>query len=660
MRLLRLLVVLCSIALQARGAWAAPGAAAPAGKTPRVIFVGWDGGDWSLLDRLVAEGKLPNLAALVGAGRTWDLASFQPMASPMIWTTVATGLSPLDHGVADFQELDPKSRLRLPISGRSRKVPAIWNVASALGRKVGVVGWWATWPAEKVNGFLVSDRSAPVLFDPEVLSRSQALTWPEGLADGVRILVKREWNPPYEEVARALPVTRAEFDAAVAAKKDLADPVTGYRKILAGTRVHARLALELYERERPDLTMVYFQGTDEIGHVAGRFLPPASPGVTPEDSRRYGGAVEAIYVESDRVLGELRAKARRDGATLVLASDHGFKWGADRPAVASGVQFNVAFLWHREPGILAAEGPAVVPSKARGKASVFDLAPTLARLLGLPPDPRFLGKPVAGFAGPSVPKPPAPRSWSSVAKVERLVVSEPRDDERRAAEEYTKQLIALGYLTGSEAAAVDARPPERAGTQTAGHYQNLASFLRERGQVAESLPLYRQALEVDPKSASAWMNLSIALFQLERWKESDEALLAALANGQHDPEGTAYRRVAAYLQRAAGKPALSAETTRYLRSLVAAFPGNDRYRASLGKALFEGRRCDESRAVFQEVVARRPRDVEAHNMMGLSSLCLGRSAEAADWLRKSLVLDPNQPAVKSALAEIEKGGPSVR
>lgn len=660
MRLPRLLVALVSIALSARLASAAPGPAPPPGKSPKVVLVGWDGGDWTLLDRLLSEGKLPNLAGIVAAGRTWDLASFQPMASPMIWTTVATGLSPLDHGVADFQELDPKSRLRLPISGRSRKVPAIWNVASALGKKVGVVGWWATWPAEKVNGFLVSDRSAPVLFDPEVLSRSQALTWPEGLADGVRMLVKREWNPSYEEVARAVPVTRAEFDAAVAAKKDLADPVTGYRKILAATRIHARLVLELYERERPDLTMVYFQGTDEIGHVAGRYLPPLSQGVTAEESRRYAGAVEAIYVESDRVLGELRAKARRDGATLILASDHGFKWGANRPPVASGVQSNIAFLWHQDPGILAAEGPAVVPARERGKASVFDLAPSLARLLGLPGDPRFLGKPIAGFGGAAVPKAPAPRSWSSLTKVERLVVTEPRDDERRAAEEYTKKLIALGYLTGSEAAAVDARPPDRAGTQTAGHYQNLASFLRERGQVAESLPLYRQALEVDPKSATAWMNLSIALFQLERWKESDEALLSALKNGLNDPEGNAYRRVASYSQRIGKKPALKAELTRYLRALVAAYPESDRYRSSLGKALFEAQRCDDSRAVFQEIVARRPRDVEAHNMMGLSSLCLGRQAEAADWLRKSLVLDPNQPAVKSALAQIEKGGPSVR
>ena len=257
------------------------------------------------------------------------------MASPLIWTTIATGRTPVDHGVADFQELDPKTRARLPISGRSRRVPAIWNLASAKGVTVGVVGWWATWPAEKVKGFVVSDRSAPVLFDPETLSRSAALTWPESLAEGVRLVVRREGTPPYEDVSKALAINRAEFDRAVAERKDLGDPITGYRKILGVTRAYGRIALDLYEREGPQLLMVYFQGTDEIGHVLGRFHPPKLPAVSEEDFRRFSGGVVALYQEADRILGELMAKAEREGATLLLASDHGFKWGADRPATRS-------------------------------------------------------------------------------------------------------------------------------------------------------------------------------------------------------------------------------------------------------------------------------------------------------------------------------------
>ncbi len=419
---------------------AAAASGAPAGGPPvrpRVVVVGWDGADWSLLAPMMRDGKMPELAKLVSTGRTWDLATFEPMASPLIWTTVATGRTPVDHGVADFQERDPDSGLLLPVTGRSRKVPAIWNVASARGLKVGVVGWWATWPAEKVNGFLVSDRLAPVLFDVEALSRSSALAYPESLSDGARIVLKREGSPSFEEVARGLAVTRAEFDAAVAARKDLAEPVTGFRKILGATRATAKVATELYDRESPDLLMVYLQGTDEIGHVLGRYVPPALPGVSEADARRYGRGVEALYAEADRLLGELMRRAERDGATLMLLSDHGFRWGGDRPTIREGGLVETAFLWHRAPGILVASGPEVVPSAERGKASVFDIAPTLARLLGLPPDPSFEGRPLAGLRPRAA---PGPAEGVGVVRPGRAARPVPRgcgrtEDRRRVHEE---------------------------------------------------------------------------------------------------------------------------------------------------------------------------------------------------------------------------------
>lgn len=632
------------------------GAARP--KTP-LIVVGWDGGDWKLLDDLIKRGILPNLAAFVAKGRSWDLDSFNPMISPLVWTTIATGRSPLDHGVADFQELDKKSGVRLPISSWSRKVPAVWNVASARGLKVGVVGWWATWPAEKVNGFLVSDRASPVLFPPDALVNSPALTWPEGLADGVRMVGRREGTPSFEDVTKALNVTRTQFDAAVAAKKDLGDPVTGYRKLLGSMRVYARTALDLYDRERPDLLLVYIQGTDEIGHLLGRFHPPKLGTVSDEEFRKYSGGAVGFYREADKVLGEFVRRAERDGANLLVVSDHGFKWGANRPTSYSSIQFDTAFLWHESPGILAAMGPAFSASASRGRAGVFDLAPTMARLLGIPPDPRFEGKAVAGLSSERCPPARAAVSWEKEAKVERLAVRGATEADRKAGEEFTKKLISLGYLTGSEAAAVDARPRDRSGTETAGTFQNIATFLRARGKVAESLGWYRKALEVNPKSPTVWFNLSVSLQYLKRWDDSDDALLTAVRNGYHDPEAAIYRRVASYQERGRKEPAKS-QLVKFLRKTTEGFPSNPRYRASLGKALFESRDCAGSQAIFRPLAGMNPRDVEALNLMALTSWCLGDVAGARAWFSRSLAVDPNQRAVKGGLAELDRGGRSPR
>lgn len=626
----------------------------PAGKAPpRVIVVGWDGGDWQLLEPLAASGQLPNLAALIARGRTWNLKSFQPMASPLIWTTIATGRTPPDHGVLDFQELDPKTRNRLPISGRSRKVPALWNLASAKGVTVGVVNWWATWPAEKVNGFLVSDRATPILFDPHALSQSPAITWPEGLADGVRIVLKREGTPSFDEVSKALAISRADFDAAVARNQDLSDPITGYQKILGVTRAAGKIAIDLYDREKPRLLMAYFQGTDEVGHVLGRFFPPKLPTVTDEDFRKFQGGVSAVYREADRILGELMKRAERDGATLLLISDHGFKWGENRPAYYSGVQFDTAFLWHEQPGILVAAGPAVAASKKRDEASVFDVAPTLCRLLGLPADPRFEGKPIAGFA--SLPAAP-PVSWASAAKVERLVVSDSAQD-RKVAEEFTKKLISLGYLTGSEASAVDARPADRAGTETAGAFQNVGTFLRDRGKIQEAISWYRKALEVNPRSSTALMNLSTALHMAKKWDESDDVFVRALQAGYSDPEAAAYRRVATYKRaESAGNRKATAQNLAFLKKVLVVYPASERYRFSLAQAQFENRDCAGAEATCRDVVSRRPQDVEVMNLLALAAACQGKLGEAKTWFQRSLSLKPDQPAVRDGLAQIERGG----
>ena len=629
---------------------AVTGSSAP--PRPRVVVVGWDGADWGLLDALVKEGKLPHLARLVSRGRTYNLSTFEPMASPLIWTTIATGRTPVDHGVADFQENDPVNRVSRPVTSRSRRVPALWNAASARGITVGIVGWWATWPAEKVKGFLVSDRAAPVLFNPETLSRSPALTWPEGLADGVRIVLGREGNPGYEDVAKGVAVSRAQFEAAVAAGKDLGDPVTGYRKILGVTRVNGRIAIDLYDREKPELLMVYFQGTDEIGHVFGRFRPPRLPGVTDEEIRKFGNGVAVFYSEADRILGELVARAERDGATLVLLSDHGFRWGADRPAGFSGVKFETAYLWHRNPGVLVAAGEAVAPSAARGMASVFDIAPTVSRLLGLPPDPAWEGKPVAGIVA-KAPAPAAAKSWGSFATVERLVPEERPAEERRVADEFTKKLVALGYLTGAEASHVESASAPRTSLETAMGLTNIGTFLRTRGKPADSIPWYRRALDLSPGSSKVWINLSEAYFALGKWPEADDALFTALRNGYYDPEGAVERRAAAYRQRAIRSRAAAVRRLSFLKAAAEALPESVRTKRALGDALFQAKDCSGAEAAFAEAVARDGGDVMSRNGLGLSLFCQGRLAEARRELSESLALKPDQPEIRSALAIID-------
>src|ERR1700682_6713679 len=154
---------------------------------------------------------MPNWKRLAGEGATARLASFIPILSPILWTTAATGVSPDVHRVLDFQETDPKTGAKVPISGLSRAVPAVWNVASAAGRKVGVVGWWATHPAEEVNGFFVTDHASPILYEKLPMS---GVAYPASLEAGVARSVAREGRVAPEEIARFVGGSAAQIEKA--------------------------------------------------------------------------------------------------------------------------------------------------------------------------------------------------------------------------------------------------------------------------------------------------------------------------------------------------------------------------------------------------------------------------------------------------------------
>src|SRR5262245_40792423 len=86
-----------------------------------VVFVGLDGADWSLLDAYIARGSMPNLARLVAEGHSGRLRTMEPAISPILWTTMMTGASPLAHRILDFAQVDPATGQKTPILSSERR-----------------------------------------------------------------------------------------------------------------------------------------------------------------------------------------------------------------------------------------------------------------------------------------------------------------------------------------------------------------------------------------------------------------------------------------------------------------------------------------------------------------------------------------------------------
>ncbi|MEM7481401.1 MAG: alkaline phosphatase family protein [Acidobacteriota bacterium] len=269
-------------------------AAPPPEDAPPLLLVGIDGGEWQVIEGLWREGRLPVLRSLADRGVRATLGT-DYAASPVIWTTIATGRLPRDHGITDF--VVPTPRGDVPVTSDLRRVPALWNMASTAGRRVAVLGWWASWPAEPITGVMVTDRV--------LLNLDRAFHPPE----------RQDWLDQHIAAAAADPVVPTAFDA----RGD----------VVRRDRLKGRLAADLV-RQPFDLWMVYFRNADVVSHTEWKYFDPepfgdgVRDGLTAQERSARAAAVPESYEAIDRALGEILA-ALPPAANVLVVSDHGFK-----------------------------------------------------------------------------------------------------------------------------------------------------------------------------------------------------------------------------------------------------------------------------------------------------------------------------------------------
>jgi predicted AlkP superfamily phosphohydrolase/phosphomutase len=156
-------------------------------KIRRLIFLGLDGLDPGLLERYMAEGKLPNFARLREMGGFRRLRTTFPALSPVAWSTFATGVNPARHSMFDFLNRNLKSympelsstrvrnperilklgKYRIPLSRpmveMRRKSRTFWNILGEHRIAATILRVPITFPPEKFNGRLLSAMCTPDL-----------------------------------------------------------------------------------------------------------------------------------------------------------------------------------------------------------------------------------------------------------------------------------------------------------------------------------------------------------------------------------------------------------------------------------------------------------------------------------------------------------------
>jgi len=603
----------------------------------RVAIFALDGADWELISELADDGRIPNLKALAQGGTTGSVQTIQPTVSPMLWTTVATGLPPDRHGVLDFMDRAQQS----PVDAYTRRAPALWDIADSFGRNSMVVNWWTAWPPAPHDN-IVFDQPVEMLpqaiYPPEVAARAQSLIVP---VDTIG----------YNQIRRFLNITPDEFDKAINSGNP-SDPINVFRAVLSKTWSDHQVALNIYNDQRahnhdPLLLMVSYDGTDAVNHLFSPFHPPYREGVSQEGYRRYWPAVANYYSEVDRLIGEWMNALPRD-TTVIIMSAHGFRWGKVRPhSIPNG---GAALSDHRNPGVFIAYGPHVASSRGSHTLSIFDIAPTVLTLLGLPKSQEMPGS-LAQWAFRDI----TPMASVPIVSYGEFVNSKPAPEPAKLdARPYQTALQAIGHLNDPSRNAAPVLesddepqkaaaplPPDKWGAYA--YYNNLGVQLRGQGKFKDAVAAFDQAIQLNPSRPTPYLNEAMLLFDRQQYTNADAMFIEAVKHGLPDAERWFIDFAALYREHD-----MPSRTIGLLYKAKEFFPQSYEISANLGSALVATSRYSEGVPELERALGLQPSSTLVLNNLGSFYAKKNDYARALDYWNRSLSIDPRQAPVRAA------------
>lgn len=602
-----------------------------------VVIIGADAFDWQIYREISEYRPMPNIEKLISEGATGDLISIEPLVSPMIWTTIATGVEPHIHGIIDFLMKDDETGEDVPIASTMRRVPALWNILTRFGLTSGFVGWLGSYPAEPANGFLISDRIVYHTFDPrwrkgdyeEVDPGDVAgLAYPETLIYELRPHIVDYDGISYETLRSYIAVGPEEVTVQ-ATTFDALDPVRNLRLILAANITYEGIAEYTYEKFRPDLLAVYLDMVDTVCHLFIKHMDPPASDVSPEDAARYGKAVAAAYAHTDSVVGEWLERID-DGTTLMLVSDHGFKSGEIRPVGPSAIGGGQAIKWHRLKGAIALYGHRVKPGVRLTDASVMDVTPTVLTLLGLPVADDMPGRVLdEAFDEGWLASVAAVGTLESYGTMEATGKAVRRQEEEEA---ILERLKALGYV----------------GRGSIGLKRIAASHFA-KGEFDKALEIWYDVLEQEPGNTENLTAVANVLIHMGRTEEARTVLEEAV---ETDPSDLAAKNLLAICYINLNMPD---DSDRISREILAADPRNAEAFFNLG--VTADKRGDHEQALFffKRSVDLRPDYDESRINLASQYLRRGSFQEARRQLETALEINPDSPQAWYLLGKAYQG-----
>jgi len=641
----------------------------------KVLVIGVDGAEWAMMNPLLEEGKLPTFSRLIQEGASGRLLSLEPILSPIIWTSIATGKSPDKHGITWFMVKDPEHSRRFPVQSTMRQCKAIWNILSDQGLTAGIVGWWASYPAERVNGFVVTDYIAYHAFglSAKQVKSSVGKTYPASLYGQAASSLQDPLSIPKSDVDRFMTITDEEYEVSANSQFDFGNPLHHFMYAYSTGTAYRNMGLRLYEQYRPDWMGIYFEQVDTLSHLYMKYTSPQMEGLSDELYEKYKDMVPNYYVYQDQIISDFLKTIDKD-TVVIICSDHGFKTGKRRLSENIVTSVAQAHLWHEINGVIIMWGGPVKKGIEIEGASVLDITPTMLYLMGLPVARDMDGKVLVDAISDDFRK-KLPLKYVETYESAQAVAQPQIPDDSDVDPEVMARLEALGYIGGSiqdkeirmnrvkahvsqgnldkaleEVEAVLAQDPEELNSRLM-----LARILEQMGNVVEAEAKFRELAnetrDIVPVNksrlyAEALQAVAVYDHMAGRTDDAIKSLERSLELNPDDPN--AEYNLGVMFE---AKEDYPAAIDRY-EMAVALNPNLALAHNNLGNCLQKVGEIQKAIAEYKKAAEVDPRHMECHFNLGVLYRSLGRNSDARAEFEAALEIRPGFPQATLALGDI--------
>lgn len=262
----------------------------------RVIVIGFDGLEPTLVRKWVQQGYLPTFKRVMEEGAFSDLVTVLPPSSASAWTSAVTGVNPGKHGIFGFLNTSNPGPSDEPVfnTSRDRGFRPVWAVLGDYGRTSDIINIPLSSPADSLKGLMIAGF-------PHASDNKESYYYPQSLNS-----VLGDYT----------------FDAfRVTCAKNREERFLTKMEAISSKRLH--LGLQLFEHNDWDLFWLVFTFPDRFQHYLWKYMDKNHPMYDPINGPVYGDEILQAYIKADHYLDEFLKRMGEDDLVIVM-SDHGF------------------------------------------------------------------------------------------------------------------------------------------------------------------------------------------------------------------------------------------------------------------------------------------------------------------------------------------------